>query len=384
MIKEIQITDKEHNDFVKSHPYGDIGQLTPWGELKEINGWSWEKINVGTEDRITGAALLLYKKIPKLNLYFCYANRGFVVDWNDEESAQKLTEAAVAAAKKRNAIMVRIDPDIDEREEGIIEKIQTYGFRHKGLKKGLYAYTQPRLHMTTDLSPDLKDVMKSFQSRTRTNVRKSLKNGLVFERAPLEKMPIFHEMMQVTGSRDEFSIRGLDYFQRMYEVFNPTGDCELFLVRLDPKEAAEGLKKDIENREREKNRLEKREMTDGIRTQLEQIDRSIDTSKDQLEDMEKLMETRPEGIYLSGAIYTQCGEKAYYLYGASTDEYRDLLPNYFMQWKMMEFAKEHGATSYDFGGITGRKATGRRGTGLYEFKRWGMEAIGRVGSSTLS
>ena len=52
------------------------------------------------------------------------------------------------------------------------------------------------------------------------------------------------------------------------------------------------------------------------------------------------MEEYPEGKYLSGAIFTLCGAKVYYLYGASSNQYRDLLPNYFMQWEMMRYAKE--------------------------------------------
>lgn len=32
-----------------------------------------------------------------------------------------------------------------------------------------------------------------------------------------------------------------------------------------------------------------------------------------------------------------------------------ILPNYFMQYKSIEFAKNNGVLSYDWGGITGRE-----------------------------
>lgn len=44
------------------------------------------------------------------------------------------------------------------------------------------------------------------------------------------------------------------------------------------------------------------------------------------------------------------GNKSYYLYGASSNDYRDFLPNHHMQFTMMQYAREHGATTYDFGG----------------------------------
>ena len=42
------------------------------------------------------------------------------------------------------------------------------------------------------------------------------------------------------------------------------------------------------------------------------------------------------------------GNKSYYLYGASSNDYRDFLPNHHMQFEMMKYAREHGATTYDF------------------------------------
>jgi len=382
MIQKISVQDEAHNAFVKSHSNGDLGQLTYWGELKKINGWKWVKVNVGEDEKhITGAALLLFKKIPKLNLTFCYANRGFVVDWSDRESTKALTEATVETAKEHNAIMVRIDPDLDEHTEGLLEAISSLGFRHKGLEKGLYAYTQPRYHAVTDLSPDLDTVFKTFQSRTRTNVRKSLKNGLVLEDAPFEKMKEFYEIMKITGDRDDFSIRGLDYFQRMYQVLSPSKDVNLFLVKLLPEVALKNLEEDLSKRNKELSRLEKKEQDENTLEQKTQIQRAKDNTLALIEEMRKLMEEYPEGKYLSGAIFTLCGVKAYYLYGASSNQYRDLLPNYFMQWEMMCYAKEQGATSYDFGGISGREGElSDEAPGLWEFKkRWGAEAIGRIG-----
>ena len=53
--------------------------------------------------------------------------------------------------------------------------------------------------------------------------------------------------------------------------------------------------------------------------------------------MLELEKVHPDGIYLSGALLMFAGNKSYYLYGASSNDYRDFLPNHHMQ--MMQYAK---------------------------------------------
>ena len=59
--------------------------------------------------------------------------------------------------------------------------------------------------------------------------------------------------------------------------------------------------------------------------------------------MEALEAKHPEGLYLSGALLVFAGNKSYYLYGASSNDYRDFLPNHHMQFAMMQYARAHGA-----------------------------------------
>ena len=85
-------------------------------------------------------------------------------------------------------------------------------------------------------------------------------------------------------------------------------------------------------------------------------------------------------IYLSGAILTFCGNKSYYLYGASSNDFRELLPNYFMQWNMMQRAINRKCTSYDFGGISGNINENDPEYGLYDFKRrFNSRTVERIG-----
>jgi lipid II:glycine glycyltransferase (peptidoglycan interpeptide bridge formation enzyme) len=45
------------------------------------------------------------------------------------------------------------------------------------------------------------------------------------------------------------------------------------------------------------------------------------------------------------------GQRAWYVYGASTNEERARMPNYLLQWEAMRWAKRRGCTEYDLWGV---------------------------------
>ena len=59
----------------------------------------------------------------------------------------------------------------------------------------------------------------------------------------------------------------------------------------------------------------------------------------------------------------------WYLYGASSNEYRNVMPNYLLQWEMIKWAIERGARVYDFRGVSGDLSEDNPLYGLYRFKR---------------
>ena len=50
----------------------------------------------------------------------------------------------------------------------------------------------------------------------------------------------------------------------------------------------------------------------------------------------------PEGAPIAGTLAIHYGDKVWYLYGASSNEHRNLMPNYLLQWRMIQWAVETG------------------------------------------
>jgi len=389
-VQPITLTEKEHDEFVKTHDRGDLLQLSSWANVKRQNGWFAERIAVATDGVTSGVALLLFKRVPKLPFTLCYAPRGFVVDYDDVASLTALTEEAKRVAKVNKAITVKIDPNIDRDEvPGLLTEMASLGFSHKGYGGG-FDYAQPRFTMETDLCPSEKEIFGKFHHKFRYNVRLAERKGIVCTEVGRDGLKTFADLMKVTGERDGFAIRGLDYFENLYDCLQP-GDARLFLTKLEPKLALDQQMATLEKAERDLGKIERSLETETIekkRTSLlnrqKQTGEQIEKIKATLPELNELHDKYPNGLVLSGGLLTLAGRRSYYLYGASSNEFRDFMPNHLMQWTMMQAAKASGAERYDFGGVSGSTDADDEYAGLYAFKSgWGSDMIEKVGEFDL-
>ncbi|MCI2947942.1 lipid II:glycine glycyltransferase FemX [Staphylococcus caledonicus] len=384
-MEKMNITNQEHDAFVKTHPNGDLLQLTKWAETKRLTGWYSKRVAVGENGEIKGVAQLLFKKVPKLPFTLCYVSRGFVTDYSNKAALEKLLEETKKVAKAEKAYAIKIDPDV-EVDKGIeaLKNLKALGFKHKGFKEGLSKdYIQPRMTMITPIDKTDDEIFESYERRNRSKVRLALKRGTKVERSNREGLKTFAELMKITGERDGFLTRDISYFENIYDALHEDGDAELFLVKLEPKPVLEQLNQELEEQHQEKTQLqEKLEKKNDKKTtnKLKDLESKISKTSELKDEMVTLEQEHPEGVYLSGALLMFAGEKSYYLYGASSNEYRNFLPNHHMQFAMMKYAREHGATSYDFGGTDNNPEKGTEHYGLWAFKKvWGTYLSEKIG-----
>jgi lipid II:glycine glycyltransferase (peptidoglycan interpeptide bridge formation enzyme) len=147
---------------------------------------------------------------------------------------------------------------------------------------------QPRRTLLVDLGGSEEAVLGRMKQKTRYNIRLAQKRGVLVHRtADLEA---FYRLMQITGERDVFGVHSLGYYRRAYELFHPRGECELLLAELD-------------------------------------------------------------GEPLGGLMVFAHGRRAWYFYGASSDQHRETMPTYLLQWEAMRWARGRGCANYDLWGV---------------------------------
>ncbi len=301
------INIKELDEFLQKSEKSNFMQSPNWANVK--NDWKKEYIIVrDKENKIKGAMIVLLRKIPMVNRYIMYAPRGFTCDIYDKETIKELTEKAKEVAKKYKAVIFRLDPDILQEDEKFKEIAKELGYKKKSNIKDITDVIQPKYVFRLDLKNKTEEeVIKSFESKTRYNARLAAKKGIKIESGTRDDLKIFYDIMKETGKRDNFFIRPLEYFEKIYDEMG--------------------------------------------------------------QDNVKLLISSYEGEYLSAIFLIKYGNKVWFLYGGSTTKHRNLMPNHSIQWEGIKWAIQNKCDWYDFRGVSGFKDEKDPQHGVYRFKK---------------
>ena len=300
-------TEKEYKEFLENHERCNFQQSLEWAKVKEDN-WKPEVILAEDKDnKIIGSLCVWVRKMPIFG-NIMYASRGPVCDIHDKEVLKQLTDGAKELAKKHKAIVLRIEPDVLKEDQEFREIVSSLGYKIKDDAKDFKDEIQPRFVFRLDIKDKTEDeIFAGFHQKTRYNVRLATRKGVTVKEGTREDLKKFHEIMVETGKRDDFIIRPLSYFEKMYDCMAP-------------------------------------------------------------EHM-KLLMAYYEDEPISGVIPIFYGNKTWYLYGASSNKHRNLMPNYLLQWEMIKMALERKDEVYDFRGVSGVVDKNHPQYGLYRFKK---------------
>lgn len=396
-----EIAPTEVDKFNATHSKGHIFQTSYWASLKG----DWQHKFIGGYDsnnELVLTATILLRKAPRVNIYMGYIPRGFTCDYTNKPLVTEFTNYLKDFAKKNKISFITVDPDIHLREnEELMEEgnntkefLKSLGYRNTDSKN--FEAIQPnfvfRLPLPTegDKTDIKKTVFKKFSSKTRYNIKVAEERGLtveVYDKDTLndEVISRFHEIMVTTGKRDNFIVRNKAYFENMINYLAP--HARLYMVKYSYENDFNRLNEKLAKQEDEKNKAIKKVEEQKVKLAAEEdadkrlrIEKRIADQEKKVAEAErqiegfnkKLDEIKPyEGkeLYLSGSLYLYYGNIGWYLYGASDNQLRDTMPNFAMQWAMIEDTIELGCPVYDFRGVSGDLNPENPLYGLYKFKK---------------
>ncbi|MCE5260259.1 MAG: peptidoglycan bridge formation glycyltransferase FemA/FemB family protein [Chloroflexi bacterium] len=151
---------------------------------------------------------------------------------------------------------------------------------------------QPRRTIIVDLQQGESDILARMKSKWRYNISLSERRGVMAHEADADGMQTFYDLMRITAERDHFGIHSLAYYQRAYACFATQRRVQLLIAKY-------------------------------------------------------------EGEPLAGLMVFAFNGQAWYLYGASSNQHRELMANHLLQWRAMQWAKSQGCHQYDLWGIAG-------------------------------
>ncbi|NLP43332.1 MAG: aminoacyltransferase [Peptococcaceae bacterium] len=295
------------NSFVAGHPKGHAMQLWEWGDIKGRTGWKPWRLILESENEPWAVATVLERQLPLLKAPIFYCPRGPVVDLTAKDKLEATFAEIGKLARQRKAILLKIDPDIPAPNEAVVKLLQDARFKQVDKGKN-FEGVQPKFVFRLDITPDEETLLANMHQKTRYNIRLAKRRGVTVRFGTREDLPEFYKVLKETTERDNFLIRAYSYFEDLYDTLVPAGYGQLFIAEYQNK-------------------------------------------------------------MIAGTIAFITGDKAWYIYGASSNSHRNVMPNYLIQWEMIRWAKANGCTLYDFRGVSGDLSEDNPLYGLYKFKK---------------
>jgi lipid II:glycine glycyltransferase (peptidoglycan interpeptide bridge formation enzyme) len=345
-----EISESDHLELLRSRRSASFLQTPAWGRVK--SEWRRESIGWFRGDELLGAGLVLYRQLPRLKRFLAYLPEGPVIDWEADDLGAWLAPMTAHLAG-RGAFGIRMGPPVVTRrwdaatvKDGIAEdgvrrlgelapterthtgarvtsQLIDLGWRAQAVEGG-FAAGQPQYVFQIPLTGRTEeDVLAGMNQLWRRNIKKAAKEGVEVTSSSSGDVELkaFHDLYVHTAERDHFTPRPLSYFQTMLES-------------LDGEDA----------------------------------------------DRIRLYAAHHEGTLVAATIGIRVGAHAWYSYGASSTEKREVRGSNAIQWAMIRDAIAAGADVYDLRGITDTLDAGDPHLGLIQFKvGTGGEAVEYVG-----
>jgi peptidoglycan pentaglycine glycine transferase (the first glycine) len=160
-----------------------------------------------------------------------------------------------------------------------------------------------------NIQPDEKEILAGMKEKWRYNIRLAGRKGVTVRKGEGQAdLDAFYKIYITTSERDQFFIHNKAFYEEVARLYGQDERFALFLAE-------------------------------------------------------------HEGKPIAGIIVLRYGRWSWYMYGASSNEQRNLMPNHLLQWNGMQWAKSHDCWYYNFRGIPEILEEGQELWGVYIFKR---------------
>ncbi|MBU1151563.1 peptidoglycan bridge formation glycyltransferase FemA/FemB family protein [Patescibacteria group bacterium] len=308
MIRAKILTKPEEDiwdKFAENHPLSTIHQASIWGHFQEkINARGKYWIIALKEDGKIIGGTMLIRHLTAKGHSWLYAARGPLLNYKSPRINEYL-KALLTPIKK----LAEEENSIFLRIDPPLEKLPPL----KGFYSSSHGF-QPQDTLILDLRPKLDDILAQMKPKGRYNIRLAEKKGVTVRKSNPKKLEqfladieSFHRMLNETTQRDKFSSHKKEVYRDMIDTLNLENRAALYLAEY-------------------------------------------------------------EGEPIAGIIVTFYKDTAIYYYGASSNEHRNLMAPYLLQWQAIQEAKSRGLTNYDFLGIAPPNAKNHPWRGVTDFK----------------
>jgi len=221
---------------------------------------------------------------------------------------KEFLDKAIEFGKKEGAIFIRVEPlacNLNHLQR-CINKTTT---ANPSLQIKKTKDINPPSTLVLDLKKSEQELLSEMKQKARYNINLARKKGVEIEvTEDPEKAEVFYRIMKETTSRDGFSAHSLRHYKKQLGLLGKKGIIKLYLAKYEDK-------------------------------------------------------------YIAANIVSFYGNTVSYLHGSSSNEYRNVMAPYLLQWEAILDAKKGGHEYYDFWGIAPDDNLHHKWAGVTRFKK---------------
>lgn len=260
-----------------------------------LQSWAWGELKSRfgwhvQRVAVKGAcAQVLYRRLPAGLGSIAYVPKGPLLDFADAAAAGRLLDAIWPLARAQRAICLKIEPNVVDSGPTAGERPLAERLAALGFRPSAQT-VQPRRTLLVELDDEPDALLARMKQKTRYNIRLAGRRGVCVRAGHRDDLAAFYQLMRTTAERDGFGIHSQDYYESAHYLLVEPGLGRLLLAE-------------------------------------------------------------HEGSLLAALVVMAFAGEACYMYGASAEEGRNLMPTYLLQWESMVWAKEAGCQTYDLWGV---------------------------------
>lgn len=281
-----------------------------YGELQKSMGRSVRRFIFRKDHELLACFQTVKYTLPFGKNYLYIAYGPVIKDPISKNFLKSLKEQLKIIAKQEKSIFVRLDfmPPIKQKED-------IYLLDHFFKKAPPYVYSsasfQPRIEWIIDLRTSEEELLSQMHHKARYNIKLAKRKGVQIEiiKENFQKyFEDFYFLLKATSDRGDFKLHPKDYYKKMLEISELNRNGFFVIAKYDHKI-----------------------------------------------------------LVINFVLYY--GSMATYIFGGSSDEHRNLMPTYLVQWESILQAKKLGLKSYSFGGVNTEKYSNDKWDGFSVFKK---------------
>ncbi|MDU0967830.1 MAG: peptidoglycan bridge formation glycyltransferase FemA/FemB family protein [Actinomycetaceae bacterium] len=370
---------------VDASPTPELLQMAAWAQVKAEN-WDSERFGIRADGELVGACQILFRRLANRRaLTVAYTARGPVFTTADvPEEWYRLTYAeAERVARRHRALVMHVDPPVlRANARQLYRTLRLAHYTHAGFYTDMREI-QPRAAMMIELSgaPDKLD--QQLPKKMRQHVRRATKRPFIYRTVDADHLDDFVYVIDEMADRQSIAMRQREYFATLLNAFGDRVTAQVAYLDIEAAraDAEKSLSKQREDLEAAR-KVAADSDDEAAAKRVANLERGIERLEAQCADLAS-RDDKPLPLACTLVIYT--GDRATYLYGGSTNDYRNYRAPYALIYRCMQQAAEHFDGKpfvFDFGGVSGETdpAKDARHGGLYEFKSsWGAHMVEYVG-----